>query len=288
MRSSFAHAKLLAPVAILAIALSPVGPATARTGHTSASIDDARHATLNVSGELCSVTHPIATAPAPPFGVGPCPGVRPGAQLWTDVGGCTFNFYWKGYVLDDLGNLVEAGNFMGTAGHCALATQAEEESVWAPGEGPVVEDGTNTRIGEFAYAVNSPTKDFSLVRLDPGVAANPQMCHFGGPNGIHDPSFSPLAPRVIQHFGQGLVLGDTVSARSGVAYNSDPNWSFGVDEAIFGDSGSGVETDDGRAFGVLVAISPLGIIYTRIPPRLEDARKALGLESFELQTAPEL
>jgi hypothetical protein len=275
-----APTKLFVAVVVMAVALTPAIPASA--ARTSGS-----QATIMLGGEACSVTHPVAQA-APPFGVGPCPGVRPGAQLWSDVGGCTFNFYWKGYVLDEFGQLVEAGRFMGTAGHCALENQTEQQFTWQPGSGPPVEDGNNARIGEFAYAVNSSTKDFALIRLDPGVTANPQMCHFGGPNGIWNPTFSPVAPRVVQHFGQGLVFGDTVSARTGVAYNSDPNWSFGGTAAIFGDSGSGVETDDGRAFGVLVAISPLGIIFTRIPPRLEDARQALGLESFELQTAPEL
>jgi SAM-dependent MidA family methyltransferase len=40
------------------------------------------------------------------------------------------------------------------------------------------------RIGEFAYAILQDPKDFALIRLDPGVAANPQMCHFGGPTGV--------------------------------------------------------------------------------------------------------
>ena len=281
MLAAFVPRRLTAKLALAALALSPASPVAAEDAAKGR-----REAVISVAGERCEVRHPIALQEAPPFGIGACPGVRPGAQLWTDIGGCTFNFLWKGLRRDAQGQLVDAGMFIGTAGHCAVEG-SEQEHTWAAGQGPAVEDGTNRRIGEFAYAVNSSTKDFALVRLDPGVQANPAMCHFGGPTGIHDPSFSPAAPRIVQHTGQGLVFGDTVSARSGVGYLSDPNWSFGVDEAIFGDSGSGVETDDGRAFGVLVAISPLGIVYTRIPPRLEDARRALGLESFELQTAPE-
>jgi hypothetical protein len=176
---------------------------------------------------------------------------------------------------------------MGTAGHC-IVDQSEQEHVWAPGQGPEARDGSNARIGEFAFAVNSSTRDFSLIRLDPGVNANPAMCHFGGPTGIHDPTASPTAPRVVQHFGQGLVFGDTVSARSGAAYLSDPNWTYAGTGALFGDSGSGVETDDGRAMGVLVAISPIGIVITRLAPAVEDARTALGLETLEIQTAPEI
>lgn len=286
MSSRFAPTRLVVTLAVLTAVFTPAAPAAAAPDTQ----DGGRKAVMEVNGELCGVTQPIAApgaADAPPFGVGPCPGVRPGAALSSEFGGCTFNFYWKGYARNAEGQLVEAGRFMGTAGHCGTEEQSEQEYVWAPGQGPPVKDGAGNRIGEYAYAVNSSTKDFALIRLDPGVNANPSMCHFGGPTGIWDPSFSPVAPRVVQHFGQGLVFGDTVSARSGVGYLSDPNWSFGVDEALFGDSGSGVETDDGRAFGVLVAISPLGIVYTRIPPSLEAARKALGLESFELQTAPE-
>ena len=175
---------------------------------------------------------------------------------------------------------------MGTAGHC-IVDQGEQEHVWQAGAGPQARDGNDRRIGEFAYAVNSSTRDFALIRLDPEVVANPQMCHFGGPTGLNDPNFNQ-SPGVIQHFGQGLVLGQTVSARSGVGHRTDPNWQLATTAAIFGDSGSGVETEDGRAMGVLVAISPLGIVITRLAPQMEPAREALGLESLELQTAPEL
>lgn len=287
MRSSFRPTRPIAAFALAsALALYPAASAAEVAGRHRAR--DARIAT-SARGveELCSVTHPVAQQEAPPFGVGPCPGVRPGAAVWSEGGGCTFNYMFSGYARDELGALVEVGRFMGTAGHC-IVDQSEQEHVWPPGTGPEARDGNDRRIGEFAYAVNSSTKDFSLIRLDPEIIANPAMCHFGGPTGIWDPSLSPVAPRVIQHFGQGIVFGNTVSARSGAGYLSDPNWTFAGTGASFGDSGSGVETDDGRAMGVLVAISPLGIVITRLAPRVEDARKALGLETLEIQTAPEL
>lgn len=280
MRSSARSIRVTAALAVVAtLALSPAAPATAgQNGHSEAQI-----VVTSASGveRLCEVTHPIAQE-APPFGVGPCPGVRPGAEVWSDAGGCTLNFMFRGYGQDGL----EVARFMGTAGHC-IVDQSEEEHVWQPGTGPEALDGDDRRIGEFAYAVNSSTRDFSLIRLDPGVVANPQMCHFGGPTGLNDPSFTG-SPGVVQHFGQGLVFGQTVSARSGVGHLSDPNWQFATTAASFGDSGSGVETDDGRAMGVLVAISPLGIVITRLAPQIEPAREALGLGSLELQTAPEL
>ncbi len=291
MRTASAPARILGTLSVsVSLALAPVVPVSAAsTASRSGDVErDALIVVRSASGEerLCAVTHPIAEA-APPFGIGPCPGVRPGARVWSDVGGCTFNFMFRGFGRNELGELVEVDRFMGTAGHCILEGDSEQESVWAPGQGPEARDGNQKRIGEFAYAINSRTKDFALIRLDPAVTANPQMCHFGGPTGIHDPSFTG-SPGVVQHFGQGLVFGQTVSARSGVGYLSDPNWSFGGTAAIFGDSGSGVETEDGRAMGVLVAISPLGIVFTRLPPRVEDARRALGLESLVVQTSPEL
>ena len=264
---------LLATLAILAtLALSPTAVAAGRE-----EAHDAQIVVTTSSGaeRVCNVTHPMAQQ-APPFGVGPCPGVRPGAEVWSDAGGCTLNFMFKG----------DAYTFMGTAGHC-IVDQSQTEHVWAPGQGPEARDGNDRRIGEFAYAVNSDDRDFALIRLDSGIAANPQMCHFGGPTGLHDPSFTG-SPRVVQHFGQGLVFGQTVSGRSGAGHLSDPNWHFATTAAIFGDSGSGVETEDGRAIGVLVAISPLGIVITRLPPAIGAAQKALGLGSLVLQTAPEL
>ena len=289
MSRSFASTRFLPALASLFIfAVLAAPPAAASSaGPSLFERNAARISVVDDSGVAvqCEVTHLIARD-ATPFGVGPCPGVRPGAMVWNDNGGCTFNFMFRGYRLNDRGERVEAGRFMGTAGHCVFEGESEEV-VWEEGKGPEARDGAEQRIGEFAYAVDNPTRDFALIRLDPGVVANPQMCHFGGPTGLSDPNFTG-APGAIQHFGQGMVFGETVSARSGVGHMSDPNWQFATTAAIFGDSGSGVETADGRAMGVLVAISPLGIVITRLAPQLEPARKALGLESLELQTAPEL
>jgi len=281
VRSPHALAKLLTTVAV-ATALMPATPATA----VDPAARDALSAVITIGGERCEVTHPIAQT-ATPVGVGPCPGVRPGAEVWSDIGGCTFNFLFRGFVRDELGQLVEAGQFMGTAGHCIIENEQDQAEVWEPGTGPEARDGNDIRIGEFAYAVNSSTRDFALVRLDAGVSASPQMCHFGGPTGLNDPNFTG-SPGVIQHFGQGIVFGQTVAGRTGVGHLSDRNWQFATTAAIFGDSGSGVETEDGRAIGVLVAISPLGIVITRLAPQIEPARQALGLDSLELQTAAEL
>ena len=89
----------------------------------------------------------------------------------------------------------DGSRYIGTAGHCILGESpiggdVGEES-WAPGTGPVARDGDGNRIGEFAYAILQDPKDFALIRLDPGVAANPQMCHFGGPTGTNTDQPAP-------------------------------------------------------------------------------------------------
>jgi hypothetical protein len=225
--------------------------------------------------EWCELPLDISTE-APPFGVGACPGVRPGAFLDIDhQAGCTMNFLFVG---------TGGTRFIGTAGHCSLD---DGERVYTPGQAPVAYDRSGKRIGEFAYAVNNEDHDFALVGLDGGVVASPQMCHFGGPTGVSDPSFTG-SPDIVQHFGQGLVFGQTVSARSGAGHLSQPGYHFATTAAIFGDSGSGVQLADGKAIGVLVAISPLGIVITRLAPQVERARQMLGLGSLTIQTAPQL
>lgn len=232
--------------------------------------------------EWCELPLDISTE-APPFGVGACPGVRPGAFLDIDhQAGCTMNFLLTGTRSDGATQVSE--RFIGTAGHCSLD---DGETVYTPGQAPVAYDRSGKRIGEFAYAVNNEDRDFALVRLDGGVVASPQMCHFGGPTGSSDPSFTG-SPNIVQHFGQGLVFGQTVSARSGAGHLSQPGYHFATTAAIFGDSGSGVQLADGKAIGVLVAISPLGIVITRLAPQVERARQMLGLDSLVLQTAPQL
>jgi hypothetical protein len=99
---------------------------------------------------------------------------------------------------------------------------------------------------------------------------------------------------VINHFGQGLGLGATVPARTAVA-NAMPSpdhvYAHGV--AIFGDSGSGAISADGRALGVLVTIGAhVGGIYdngfvgpTGLAPQVQRAQQQLQL-TLTLQTAP--
>jgi hypothetical protein len=129
---------------------------------------------------------PASVPVAAPVGLSPCSGVRPGAPVTTDSGLCSLNFMFQGS---------DGDRYMGTAGHCVLLDETTgpldfgnlpaKEEVYPRGAGPEARDAGGARIGEFAYAILADPKDFALIRLDKGVSANPQMCHFGGPTGIN-------------------------------------------------------------------------------------------------------
>lgn len=239
---------------------------------------------FELGGRPCSLIPVPATDGAMPVGpVATCPGVRPGGQVETDIGLCTFNFLFRA---------PDGARYIGTAGHCILSVSPTGsdvgEKVYPAGTGPEAQvDGK--RVGEFAYAVLESPKDFALIRLDPGVEASPEMCHFGGPTGIND-EVSP-DPVTLEYFGNGVGAGMLVPARSGIAPgmpHKDHVYAVGL--AVPGDSGSGVISSDGRAVGVLVTTGIHGFSFddkgidlgtmgiTRIVPQLERAEEALGMD----------
>ena len=157
-------------------------------------------APFTLGGLPCRLIQVPAADSQVPVGIGSCPGVRPGAEVQSEIGLCTFNFLF----------VTPAGErFIGTAGHCILGegpvADNAGEKTWAKGAGPVAKDSTGKRIGEFAYAVLADPKDFALIRLDPGVEASPEMCNFGGPTGINDDIGD--GPKVLQYFGNGIGIG---------------------------------------------------------------------------------
>jgi hypothetical protein len=222
-----------------------------------------------------------------PVGTGPCPGVRPGGLVKLAVGGCTLNYLFTGR------NAAGAtGRYIGTAGHCVLSSPGEQ--VWAPGAGPEARDAQDAVIGRVVYAVRNDTKDFALIRLHDGVEANPQLCHFGGPTGINADVTSAFTE--LQYYGNGLLVGATVPARTAVATgmsNADKAHAYGV--TLFGDSGAAVNSSDGRAVGVAVTIggnvdglANTGVVgITRLAPQVQRAQGQLGL-TLSLVTAPKL
>ena len=235
----------------------------------------------------------IEVPAAAPLGTGECPGVRPGAVVQSDNGQCTFNFLFQG---------TDGARYIGTAGHCILGGDplggdAGERS-WAAGSGPEARDGEGNRIGEFAYAILQDPKDFALIRLDPGVVANAQMCHFGGPTGIN--SDTGASPVVLHHFGQGAAVGTLLPARSALALGMpDPDHVYAAGGVVPGDSGSGIISADGRAVGVIVTtglhtgtigsggIDAGSMGVTRLAPQVARAGAVLGI-ALDLQEAPAL
>lgn len=243
----------------------------------------------------------IGVPAALPFGTGACPGVRPGALIESDKGLCTMNFLFQGS---------DGERYIGTAGHCIIGESllGGEEVGEFSGQDLANEvaplsvearDGNGDRIGDFAYAIltqeGGVTRDFSLVRLDAAVGADPGMCHFGGPTGIN--ADTPTSPVIMHHFGNGVLIGEVLPARTHLALHmSDPDEALAMGVALPGDSGSGVISDDGRAVGVLVTvgvnfgIGGPGIIdagdigITRIAPQVGLAETKLGI-SLTLQTA---
>ena len=253
---------------------------------SSAELATARAGTWTLDGEACDL---IEVPTAAPVGAGTCPGVRPGGVVRSDLGSCTLNFLFQGS---------DGRRYIGTAGHCILETDGE--SSWAPGAGPEARDAGGTRIGEFAYAVLEDPKDFALIRLDPSVESDPQICHFGGPTGTNDERPGLDEPTVLHLFGNGLAVGAVLPARSMVALGMpDPDHVFAEGLVVPGDSGSAVISADGRAVGVAVttglhaaSVGTSGIDagtvgITRLTPQVQQAEATLGI-SLDLLTAPTL
>jgi outer membrane protein assembly factor BamB len=213
-------------------------------------------------------------APPSAVGVTVCSGVRPGALVYFPASFvlCTLNFLFEG---DD------GERYIGTAGHCALGEDGSK--VFAEGE---VADVDGMPVGKVAYASLGPEHDFALIRLNHGVPATPDMMHFGGPTGLYtDRSTMPV---VVHHYGHGVGTGAQTPARSGVApntFNARVVHAFAT--GTFGDSGSGVIDDAGRAVGLLVTLGA-GVTgnngIERLDYELPFAESALGT-ALTLQTA---
>lgn len=291
---------------LLAIVLATVGSATpARAGLLGSLLGESPATSTATPGEdgeddsgvgLPSC-QPIAL-PGVPIGLGSCPGVHPGSLIESDNGSCTLNFLFTG---DD------GDRYIGTAGHCLLATlpigQNNGEQAFAEGEGPEARDGDGSRIGEFAYAIQEQPKDFALIRLDPTVDAGAQVPLFGGPTGVNDELTSGLSPTVLNNFGNSLGIGGPLAnGKSFLALGMpDPDVVAATGVALPGDSGGPVLDEQGRAVGVLVNVGPqlsdallslesldVGLIgITRLTPQVEQAERVMSVD-LTLETAPQL
>jgi hypothetical protein len=304
MRRIVLMAGLAALGALLPVPALASGQATNRSDHQA--LAAAGQAPFTLGGVPCSlIPVPAADGPAP-VGSSTCPGVRPGGRVLTSIGDCTLNFLFRA---------PDGTRYIGTAGHCVnLGTEhtfkdedssgrAHIERLWAWGTGPVAKDPAGQRIGEFVYAIMRDPKDFALIRLDPGVAASPEMCYFGAPHGVFTSDTGDAL--VLRYYGNGTAVGaakvgvepstghpnrvddsDVASARSAVAMGTpDPDHIYAAGLALPGDSGAGVMTADGRAVGVLVSTGLHGIRFAGGPdtipspshfPRVDDKGVDVG------------
>lgn len=225
-----------------------------------------------------------------PIGTSPCPDVRPGASVQMSGGlGGTLNFLFRGS---------DGHRYVGTAGHLV----ADEETLVWRRHGPTatIDDGTIIGRAVFASNFNGEARDFALIKLNRGVKSDPALCHWGGPTGINDDLSDE--PTVLRLYGKGTGIGDVVPARTMVAATLSNEMIVGATGVVmFGDSGSPVISEDGRAVGIQFAVglfpganltagetdgfSPGNVGVYRLGPQLKLAEQALGME-FELLSAP--
>lgn len=231
---------------------------------------------------------PVAAArTGAPVGVSDCADLRPGAQITIPGRGtCTVNFLFTGRDPREARH-----HYAGTAGHCAIGEGPTDtdagERVWRTGQGPAVEDAQGDHVGRFTYAVLDGDFDFGLIRIAPGVATGPTMCHFGGPTGVNRDRTSATTP--LEYYGQGLAIGTVAPARTAVAQGMPhPRHVHATGPAVFGDSGAPVLSSDGRAVGHVVTtglhtgqVDTSGVDYgtigiSRIAPVANRAARALN------------
>jgi hypothetical protein len=214
--------------------------------------------------------------------------------------------YANGCTLDFLFTAGDGNRYIGTAGHC-FVDDGQEQS-WPAGDGPTVTAG-GQEIGHAVYAVwnqsalnplpveGDPTlaqMDFALVRIDPSVASDPQVCHFGGPTGVNTDDASVAT--VVHYYGNGEGIGMiqetgtlVLPARTGIATGFEDARVLKLLGLISGgDSGMPIVDDEGRAVGLLSHLgSPVGsfpIPVSRLAPHVQRAEEVLGL-TLTLQTA---
>lgn len=261
------------------------------------------------------------------FGSTPCPGVRPGGLVHIELPGlppgvgdpvalpvphCTLGFLWR----------ARGRRYVSTAGHCTGV-----KGTWAEGGGPVAYDGERRRIGEVVYSRHhapwtdgshpSPAppdpedeaQDFALIRLDRGVAADPAVCHFGGPTGIDEDvvarTLTPPNLIALHYYGNGFAggyhegAGWVLPARTGVSHGlPNPRWLYFTGHLSQRDSGGPILTGDGRAIalisgggGIDSETEPDPAPYAgsarspRLAHQVEAAEKALDL-GLRLETSP--
>lgn len=199
----------------------------------------------NAGSAACETFVPVFAEAAPllpeapfllPGNGGPCPGIRPGAQM-TSPSGCTFNF-----VFTD----AEARLYIGTAGHCVN------------GVGERVEGAGLGAFGTVVFALNEGVgNDFALIAIDADKYAQvtPAMCHWGGPTS-GEPA-SPALGDALKQYGHGIALGQLQETRpreGALTLWRETSWRA-LAPITNGDSGSPIMFATGEAMGVVTHLA---------------------------------
>jgi hypothetical protein len=223
--------------------------------------------------------------------------VRPGVQTFYDGMQCTSNFV---FTSPD-----NATVYLGSAAHC-FGPQAKVGDAVDVGEGlasgvlaysswlVMGSDGGDPNTGDNpACSVEADQtlcdyNDFALIRVDEASegVVHPAMLRFGGP--------TALAPSAEVQQGQKVLTYGNTWVRQGI---DETNWHEGyvlehaepwttttytASPGVPGDSGSGVLTGDGRAFGVLVTIGLYPLVasngVTSLDLAMDYAREKAGVE----------
>lgn len=230
--------------------------------------------------------------------------IRPGVRVFSE-GQCTSNFLFR---TPDNATLM-----LGVAAHCVAseplgATSGCDDGVepLQPGAQVGIEGADNP--GHVVYSawwtmqqMENPSEDaclfndFALVAVNASDRAqvNPAVEGLGGPTGLAGADEIQFGDRVQWHGSTGATPETAATSRHEGVVAGSGNWSFqtySVLPGVFGDSGSGIMLEDGRAAGVLSTVNflpPGANGITKLDLALEYAREHADLE-VELVTWSQL
>ena len=207
--------------------------------------------------------------------------IRPGVQLHSATGQCTSNF-----VFTSPDNVTL---YIGFAAHCVDGLEPGAViDVGGVAEGTLAYSSWHTmeKVGETDEGIRAEN-DFALVALPPSAydKVHPAMRHFGGPVALADSSTVGGGDKVLTYGNSGLRF-ETEPASWHEGYVLSPSdWSstvYTVTPGVFGDSGSGVMTGDGRALGILVTLiyapTPAANGVTHLDKALAYAKEHAGID----------
>lgn len=206
--------------------------------------------------------------------------VRPGVRVFAAGSQCTTNFV---FTSPDNSTL-----YVGTAAHCVdgLAIGARVD-IAPDAKGTLAYSSWSTmaRVGEKSTEALS-YNDFALVRVDDAHRAkvHPAMRHFGGPVALADSTTVLRGEKVLTYGNSGLRMGVEPSNwhEGYVIGDNFYSWTRSVatvTPGVFGDSGSGLMTGDGRAAGIVVTLGGGWNGVTMLDKALAYAKQKEGIDA---------